>query len=206
MRDKINRKRHTCSGAPACISLVFLYRLPGAAAVSVCRSDVVRFGEGVFTDGDRGPQELFSRKMTFFLQAAILSQNLGVSATKATITGVRWQEDCSPAAEIPSAGVLFHSLDGGVRLPTIRDAVRIRDRGRRRSSTRIGVKPPIPLMRRDNLTGEGGNHPIPAASRERFGTARRARRPRIAPRYTRGSSGQAFTSHKKWTAPASATR
>ena len=112
VRDKINRRRRILLGAPACISLVFSFRLPGVAAVSVCRCSVVRFGEGVFTDRRRGPQGLFSRKMTFFSQPRFYTQNLGVSEMMATIGRRLTQEDYPWQVAFWGPCVDIHRLGG----------------------------------------------------------------------------------------------
>lgn len=89
-------------GAPACISLVFCSTSGRFGRFHLPLQRHRRFGEGVFTDRRRGPQELFSRKMTFFLQPRIPAQNLGVRAIMATIGQVRAQEDF-PATQLPGS-------------------------------------------------------------------------------------------------------
>lgn len=226
VRDKINRRRRILLGAPACISLIFLFRLPGVAAVSVCRCSVVRFGEGVFTDRRRGPQGLFSRKMTFFLQPRFCTQNLGVSEMMATIGRRLAQEDYPWRGAFPGAWGDIHRLGGRLlgwmawgraekplsRPRATRDSAGL-DEKTPKKFRGIGSEPGgqgvWPRFTGDSVEGiggggqfgaiprlagallyrevaqdaEGDGAPLPRdAERVRFATARRARRPRTAPR------------------------
>ena len=110
MRDKINRKRHTCLARPPAYLSFFVSTSGRFRRFRLPFQRHRRFGEGVFTDRRRGPQELFSRKMTFFSQPRFFPQNLGVNETMATIWRPSTQYDCVMAKGISAPSEVIHRL------------------------------------------------------------------------------------------------
>ena len=97
-RDKINRGASFLAfPRPPCLQI---FRLSALFPLSRFRRfrpspSLFRFGEAVFTEDRRQPQEEKMRKLRFFSETQIYPQNLGVGAIFATIRRVGWQDNLS---------------------------------------------------------------------------------------------------------------